>query len=42
MVSEETGVIYGTNISTKIVINSLEKFILDFEVTKIHDGETTT
>lgn len=32
--SDENGLIYGTNISSKQVMNALERFVLDFEVTE--------
>lgn len=32
MMSEDAGVIFGTNVSTTKVMNQLENFILNFEV----------
>lgn len=40
--SEDIGVIYGTNISMKQVLNALERFILHFENTRVQDGEAVT
>jgi hypothetical protein len=42
-ISEELGVIYGTNISMKVVTNALERFIMHFECTRrTGEGETVT
>lgn len=42
LASDEMGVIYGTNISTRHVIGALEHFILNFEVTRPADGGILT
>lgn len=41
-VSEDAGIIYGTNISCKLVHNALERFILHFENTRLLEGEPVT
>lgn len=40
--SDDTGVIYGTNISSKTVMSSIERFIQEFETTYISGEETHT
>jgi len=42
LASDEGGVIYGTNISMKNVVSSLENFIVNFEVTRLVDGTSVT
>ena len=40
MVSEDGGLIFGTNVSTSNVISSLQNFILNFEIVKIQGGNS--
>ena len=39
LASDDVGVIYGTNINSKHVIDSLENFVLTFEEVKLIEGE---